>query len=372
MLKICSIKTKHIGLIIILIGSWLPITLAAANKIVVVAGDENSERVQALKQGFVTGMGLQFDFGAKSYALDSGYVIEFESDVSKMLTTVQKEDVITVVCDLSVVCAEALDKDAPTDVLVVTIGATSNKLREGSNILRLAPANDLQARLMYNHISEDIGFKRFAIVYEPDIYAMDFYSLFLSDYFMDIVLAESKPTFVAAIPLHSFVINLDENYKSIKVDVAVDLLRTLQIDAVAYFGFPAGFTALTNSESGGDASVAKYWYASDAVYETAKGFANLKVYATYRPNTQESTFQEYYYAYDAGIFLSKVIANYQPQNTPNRSNFLQIAQETALEEEETKTGAKSFTSADKTGRFNVKVFDEQGQVKVKDITVNGF
>ncbi|MDM8568152.1 hypothetical protein QUF50_01280, partial [Thiotrichales bacterium HSG1] len=71
----------------------------------------------------------------------------------------------------------------------------------------------------------------------------------------------------------------------------------------------------------------------------------------------------------AGQFLSKVIANYQPQKTSNREEFLQVAKETDLAEKDSKTGAKSFTDAN--GRFNVKVFDDQGEFEINDVTVSG-
>ena len=372
--------------IMLVYGLFPIITMAVANKIVIVTAD--SEHLQALKHGFVTAMGLQFNATTttKSYSLDSGYIIEFESDTSKIDSTLKRTDVIAVVCSISTVCIHAsLDKNAPNDVLVVATLATSSELKQVSNLLRLAPNNELQAKLIYDELSQDLGSEqRFAIVYEPDAYAMDFYNMFLSQYFIDVVFEYPKPIFAASIPFHSFLFNVSEEHKSINADIALKTLRQLQVDAVLYFGYNDGFATLTDPELGGDPTIAKRWYAIDGV-TMPKGFANLKVYNLYIPNSQEDISQNYYgydtgkflnkvnyyYGYDAGKFLDKVIANYQPQNTNNREEFLQVARETVLAEKDSLTGEKSFAMADSIGRFITKTFDDQGNFEINDVTVRG-
>jgi len=348
-------------------------TMAAANKIVVVAfsDSESEQAVQALKKGFVTAMGLQFNASTPSYSLDSGYTIEFESDTHKIYDTLNNTDVIAVICSISVVCSHALNEHVSKDVLVIAVTATSNELKKGTNILRLAPDNALQAKLMYDDLFQDINSERFAIVYEPDIYAMDFLDLFMSKYFTDIAFDHVKPTFVASIPFHDFIADLDEKYKTIHAEAALKILRQLQVSAVLYFGYSEGFATLTDPKLGGDHSVAKHWYASDGVYENVKGFPYLKLYDLFEPENQDSENRKYFYGYDAGKFLAKVIANYKPQETNNREEFLQVAKKTVLEEQDSLTGSKSFTMADDYGRFSVKIFDEQGNFKIHDVTVTG-
>ncbi|MCK5877255.1 MAG: ABC transporter substrate-binding protein [Candidatus Marithrix sp.] len=369
---ISSIKKLGFGIILTFI-LFPTVTMATANKIVVVApsGSESVQAVQALKQGFVTAMGLQFNVATQSYSLDSGYTIEFESDTGKIYDALKSTDVIAVICDTSVVCSHALSEHVPNDVLVIAVTATSNELKKGANILRLAPDNSLQAKLIHDDLFQDIGTERFAIIYEPDIYAMDFLELFMSKYFTDITFDHSKPTFVASIPFHDFIANLDKKHKTIHAEIALKMLRQLQVSAVLYLGYSKGFATLTDPELGGDHSVAKHWYASDEIYEDVKGFPHLKLYDLFEPNSQESKHREYFYGYDAGKFLSQVIANYQPQETSNREEFLQIAKKTVLAEKDSLTGAKSFTAADANGRFSVKTFDEQGEFEINDVTVSG-
>jgi len=371
--KISSILGK-VCIGIMLVGGLPSTAVIAANKIVLIAVEGSEGEGHALRKGFIKGLGLQFNPDISSYSLESGYLIEFEKFKKedeksekmrdKTLSLLEQEDVVTVICHHSVVCVHALEEDASKDVLVITITATSNELSKGRNLLRLAPANELQARAMYYGMAQEIGTKRLAIVYEPDAYAMDFYTTFLSDYFRDIIFQEEqKPTFVAAIPLFKW----GNTYNNIQVGEA---LCQQEVEVIAYFGYLEGFEKLINSTS--CLSMVAYWYASDAVFEyedvdKLTPEQHLRIYGVWNKEVEkaeceaECAYPEYYYGYDAAKFLGKVIAQVPPPE--NRKEFLDFAEKTVLDEDESLTGKKYFaskpdqsSSADQEGRFSVKIF----------------
>lgn len=352
---------------IILISALIAYSSAmAANKIVSIAPDQ--PKYQEMHKGLLAAMGVKYESTRSSYDLGNGYVIEIEKDTSTLIEKTKQQDVIAVVCPNSSVCALALDEEAAKDLLVVTTTASSSSLKDGTNLLRLAPSNISQAKAIYQEITTDIGKQRFAVIYEPETYALDLYNNLVSEYFMNLFMEVKGPILAGAIPFHDYV-NLDKTQKGVKASHVKSVLQQLDVDAVAYFGFSEGFSALTDTNVGGDPTVANRWYVGDAVYpvETDKGFAGLKVFGFYQPNDGESTYNQYYYAYDAGKFLMKVIEKYGVTDNPERIKFLETAKNTELSEDEAKTGRKTFETADQLGKFRVQMFDTEGNVQFKEV-----
>jgi hypothetical protein len=342
----------------------------AANKIVCITPDDKPKS-QAIHEGLLAGMGVKYDSSVSSYDLGNGYVVEIQTDSSTLIAKTQQKEVIAVVCRTSSSCALALDEAAAKDLLVVATTATSSSLKVGSNLLRLSPSNIAQARAIYQEISTDIGKQRFAMVYEPETYALDLYNGLIAEYFFELFLGVNGPILAAAIPLHEY-INLDDTQKSVRLSHVKSVLQQLDVEAVAYFGFSDGFAALTDTRVGGDPTVVNRWYVGDAVYpvEPDKGFAGLKVFGLYQPKGDESVYNQYYYAYDAGKFLIKVIENYGVTDNPERAKFLEIAKNTELSDDEAKTGRKTFETADEFGIFTVQMFDIERNVQSKAVIFN--
>jgi hypothetical protein len=342
----------------------------AANKIVSITPDDKPKS-QAIHEGLLAAMGVKYDSSVSSYDLGNGYVVEIEFDSSNLIARTQQDDVIAVVCRTSSSCALALEEEAAKDLLIVATTATSSSLSVGSNFLRLSPSNTAQAKAIYQEISTDISNQRFAMIYEPETYALDLYNGLIAEYFLDIFIGVKGPILAGAIPIHDYV-NLDKTQKSVAVSQVKAVLQQLEVDTVAYFGFPDGFAALTDISMGGDPSLASRWYAGDAVYpvETDKGFAGLKVFGLYQPKGDESVYNQYYYGYDAGQFLMKVVENYGVTDNPERAIFLETAKNTELSHDEAKTGQKSFGTADESGKFTVQVFDTEGNVQSKEVVFN--
>jgi len=136
------------------------------------------------------------------------------------------------------------------NVLVIALTATSTILENGKNILRLAPSNALQAKAIYGQLKKD-EIKRFGIVYEPAVYAMDLYSSILGEYFVDVINGiADKPIFVSAFPVSDF-LNLSATQKGTTATKILQMLPRLNLDAMVFLGFNDTFQALTDANQGG-------------------------------------------------------------------------------------------------------------------------
>lgn len=337
----------------------------AADTVVLVldAGDAGAPRTAAMEAGLLLGLGLEgADPGAASYAVD-GYTLEVVAD-GDLAAQTRRDDVVAVVCRTSSVCAHALDEDAAADVLVVAVSATSNELAGTANVLRMAPSNRFQAVAIHREVASDLegdADPRFAVVYEPGVYGMDLYSSLLAENVRGKFLEEAgTPDLVAAIPLMDQV-PLQESQKSVTAAEALAALEGLGgLDAVVYLGGAEGFDALTDPVTGNPA-LAPRWYAADASYPVpasrAADFGALKAFGLSFPADGPSPYYQYYYGFDAGLFLRAVMAN---GGGTDRASFLAAARSTAVDEAAgALTGPKSFQQADESGRFTVQVLGGQ-------------
>lgn len=349
----------------------------AINKIIVLTSPTTpAEEVTSMYHGLLAGFGQTYEENKTIYPLEDDYQLElvtYQVGKNPLATYTSEENVIAIICQNSVVCEPAFGKNANKNLLVLSFAGTSTALSSSKNILRLAPSNAVQAKAIYNQLKKD-GNSRFAIIYEPTVYAMDLYNAFLSQYFNDIIESAQKPKFVGAFPVSDFIVGLSSQQRGTTTEHVIELLPKLKLDGVAFFGLTKAFLALTDPTKGSDTSLVKNWYASNAVTPLEKGFAGLRAFSLYMPNDGEGAYPEYYYAHDAGTIMKMLMSTYKAtiHGIPERERFLELAQKTKLPVESSKTGAKSFSSADDHGRFNVELYDGPNNTpKVEDITVSG-
>jgi hypothetical protein len=197
---------------------------------------------------------------------------------------------------------------------------------------------------MYQHLKKSHQTPRFAVVYEPSMATMSSHHEVMANYYTDfsnyLSLAPSQPGTTAA--------------------TLLQILPTLNLEAILFAGRRDSFEALT----GGDSNPLRtlQWYARDTILPLSTDFAGLQIFSVYRPDEKVSQEDEYYFAYDAGTFLNKVISNYVPDGGVIKpAAFLKVAKETVLVNTEAKTGTKTFTSADSRGLFRIQRYDETGQ-----------
>jgi len=342
-----------------------PVSLAAHKIVVLTSQASDSEKNQAVYQGLLSSFEQTYEEGTTTYSLSNGYDIELVNYVpgeNPLVAYSNDSEVIAILCRTSSDCALALDDSAAKDLLVITLTATSSKFADKDNIFRLAPSNAVQATAIYEHLKENKEIKRFGIIYEASTYAMDLYSAFLSQYFLDIINENQKPIFVGAFPINDF-LNLSAVQTGDKaiIETTLQMLPQLNLDAVIFAGFKNSFEALTKK---GSHAIAQEWYAGDALFPLATGFSGLHVFSLYQPEHEDSQYGQYYYSFDAGTLLQEVMKTYVTQfaeKTPQRDKFLEIAKETHIPVEFSKTGRKSFTEADHVGHFNIQRYDEQGK-----------
>lgn len=364
----------------------------AANKIVLVGGNE------ATKAGLLDGLGegltvplndpelppsatkplLSFDPAVNRYDLSydiSGqtvsYVIEFEDDAEQLVALSQDPEVVTILCTTSTVCGKALVTEAAKNVLIISLTATASELAQSENILRFAPSNALQATLLHDIMSYYFTpEQRYAVVYEPTLYGLDLYKNFISAHIHERLYGEAMPQFTFALPLHTYV-TLQTAQKSIDASTILQTLRNANLDAVIYFGYIDGFRALADNNHGGQHDVTGYWFAGDGVQQAldleVEKFTNASVVGLFYAQNSNSDSPAYYYAYDAGQFLRVLQAQF-PQESTDRLACLEKAKAMVLPNSQTKTGTKSFTSADEESLFFLHYL-ENGQKRTDIITV---
>ena len=345
--------------------SQLSFSVFAANKIVVI-GSEN------MHKGLLTSFDLEHTPTNLSYTLPNNYIIEVKSNTAPLDEISQQEDVLAIVCQTSNECALALKDSAAKDLLVISATASSRLLGDAENIWRMAPSNALQAKAIYNEIKTETAQEPIAIIYEPQDYGFDLYASMMEEVFFNTILENDGPKLAGAIPFHMNV-NLDETQKSITADKAIAALQDFSkmgIKSVAYFGYRDGFNALTDETMGGSPNVVNHWYVGDGVaIQPDEKPLNLSVFKPYSPNIAgEINTPAYYYAHDAGTLLSKAMTKMGTTTDPDRSFFLDTAKTLELSNEETKTGKKTFNTADEHGVFNVDVYDSLGNLQTKQIT----
>lgn len=358
----------------------------AANKIVLVAGTDETKKglLAGLTEGLTQEIDdpnlppdavrplLSFDPAVNSYTLNN-YVIEFEDDADKLMDITQDSEVVAVLCKNSTVCGKALLEVASEDVLVIALTATSSELSFGTNILRLAPSNSLQASLLHEVINENLTpEQRYAIVYEPTLYGLDLYKNFISTQVQKRLRSDSMPQIAFALPLHTH-LTLQPEQKFIDANRILSMLEKNKVDAVAYFGYLDGFRELADDKKGGKHNITDYWYAGDGIEELdlkAENFTNTSIVGLFYAQNDNSSVATYYYAYDSGKFLRAIMEQGQfTQEKVDRTAFLEKAKTIVLPANQTKTGAKSFTSADSESYFFIHYLNEEQQKLTDIITV---
>ena len=314
--------------------------------------------------------GLEFDPAINSYSV-ANYIVEFEPDADKFAEVSHDPEVLAILCTKSTDCGRALKEDVAKDILVIALTATASELAQGQNILRLAPSNALQAQALHDLLKKDIGSEgSFAVVYEPNLYGLDLYKNFMARYQLERLYALSPPTLVGAFPIHTH-LALQDSQKGLNASQVIEALASERLDGIVYMGYPEAFSDLT--ESSGNREMASHWYSGDGIEPfdlVEKGFDNLKIMALYFVETEASSEATYYYAYDAGKFMTAIVEGDFSQ-TVNRADFLQKAKNTVLGVDIAKTGAKSFTSADTNASFIVR-FLEESEARTTVIKVTPF
>lgn len=363
-------------LAVLLWANGITSTSLAANKIVVLtvktdkATIVNNDYGKEANKGFLSGLQQPYQEDKTTYPLSNGYQIELatydgSSKKNPLVAYSNDAEVMAIVCLLDEDCAPALDSLAAKNVLVVAPLPGSSLFKGKENILRLAPSAALEGKAIYQQLKHDKN-QRFAVIYESTIYEMDLYSAVLGEYFVDVTNgATNKPTFVSAFPISDF-LGLSAAQQGTTIATVLQLLPKLSLDAIVFAGYDKAFTALTNPTKGGNAALVKNFYSSDAIYPLQTGtgdslapFPGLRVFSLYIPDDKVSIYDSYYYAFDAGTFLQKVMVSYETTvgGTPQRDKFLELAKKTSVPIEFSKTGAKSFTEADDFGRFNLHVYN---------------
>lgn len=349
------------------LATLIPSTYAA-NKIAVITlhqpvGDADNPLQEntgyAAREGVLAAFGQTYQQGVTHYPLDNGYSIELHThshDDNPLIALSNDPDVIAIICNTSNDCVQAVDDQAAKDVLVTTISAMSSIFSRQENIIRMAPSNGLLAEAFYRRMKSD-GIEGFAVVYELSLYAMDLYAQLMSSYFIDLLTEAEKPMFVSVFPITDHA-GLSDSQQGTTSAQIVPILSELKVDGVLYIGYSNSFNALFNHPDSSSLRTKK-WYADDALFPRANGFANLQIFHLYKPEYKD-IHAYYYYGFDAGTFVKKVIDSYG-NTPPQRADLIAKAKLTALDSNEAKTGIKTFDRADEFGYFNVQHFDEEGQ-----------
>ncbi|MEZ5671204.1 MAG: hypothetical protein R3E08_02030 [Thiotrichaceae bacterium] len=177
-----------------------------------------------------------------------------------------------------------------------------------------------------------------------------------SSYYSDVQFEQQRPNWIASFPLTDKDV-LTPSQQGMTEATLLQLIPQLNTDSIVFIGFSDSFRELTQAPS---PLQAYPWYSSDTILPITAGFTNLQVISAYQLDKNEDF--RYSTAFDAGTFLKKVMASYLITNgIADRQAFLTVAKEIVLSQSETKTGLKTFFSADTTGTFTAQHYDIAGK-----------
>ena len=218
---------------------------------------------------------------------------------------------------MAIVTANSPETEAATqnpdrrDMLVISPSASSSILLEVPNLLLIAPTNDLEGASIYN-VMQNAGIKRYAVLFEPNIYSMDLFSQLFGEGILQ--LGGEHPTLAGAMPVFNETVPVN----------AVTGLESL--DAIVYLGYSDGFlNALEEFQKAGQGQGLK-WFAGDAELASKVSEAestqseDITVLGFGTDETASKPFEGDYsdmfgevpsiwahYGYDTGCFLNKVL-----------------------------------------------------------------
>jgi hypothetical protein len=346
---------------------------------------------QEFREGFIQGLGdgetkpssdpdlpigakepiLKYDANKTVYQYKDIEFI-FEDDPKKFTEISNSKDNIGIVCRSSGDCSGVFEPETAKDLLVVSTTASSSNFSTAKNMLRLAPSNKLQTELLLSMISDGIpADKKYAVIYEVNEYGVDLYKNFISQYLSERVISKnSMPAIGISLPLHSY-LDLTEEQKGINTDKVISLIKDQSVEGIVYIGLLEGFNALTDVTKGGDRTLAKKWYSVDGINDyklKESNFKGLEFISLFYSATNDTSGQNFYYGFDAGKFLQKIL---QDNQKPSRKTLLAKAKITVLDFDVTKTGAKSFTSADSSGLFFTHSLSDKGEKLINTYQVKG-
>lgn len=370
----------------ILLISLLAISPPVLSESIVMIGKN-----QEFREGFIQGLGdgetipstnpdlppgaqepiLKYDAKKTTYEYKN-INFTFEDDPTFFSEISNKKENIGIICRSSRDCSSVLHLDTATDLLVISTTATSSHFSTAKNMLRLAPSNKFQAELLLSIIGSSLSVdKKYAIIYEVNDYGIDLYKHFISHYLSERAHSkDSMPTIGISLPLHSY-LDLTEKQKGINTNQVISLLKGESVDAIVYLGLLEGFNALTDSTKGGDKTLAKKWYSADGISNfklEEENFKELEFISLFYSASRDNLGQNFYYGFDAGKFLQKVL---KTNKKPTRKTLLSTAKITELAFDTSKTGAKSFTSADSSGMFFTHSLSDKGEKQINTYQVKG-